>query len=319
MTAAGARLAWTRMPGNLRGMALMAAAAVIFSVEVLFIRWMNDRGIPVATQLLVRALGQFVWIAPLLLGGGVAVFRTARLPMHLFRGACSLATWGLYFLSFRYLDPATGTVLSFTNVMFTTMLAAPLLGEAVGRARWAGTLIGLFGVAVMLRPGAGIDPLGAAIAIGAAICWCGITLTSRMLTRTERTQTVFAWVGLVTSLGAAPFAIATWMPLGLGDVAVLAVFGCVTPAILWLITEALRAGEASAVAPLQYLRLPIVALAGWLIWGQVPDAAAWAGAAVILAGAVIVTVAEARAASQAANRQAASAASSGAGSKPKSP
>ncbi|WP_431284404.1 DMT family transporter [Humitalea sp. 24SJ18S-53] len=295
MTQARLRAAWAGLHGNLRGMVLMGLAAFIFAAEVLAIRWMNARGIPIATQLLARSAGQFVWLLPALAAGGVALFRTRRPAMHVFRGACSLICWGLYFLSFVWLDAATGTVLSFTNVMFTTLLAAPLLGERVGLARWAGTLLGLAGVAIMLRPGTGIDPFGAALAIGSAIAWCGITLTSRVLTRTERTQTVVAWVGLVTTCGTLPFAIWYWQPIGLGDAAILLVFGCVTPGIIWLLTEAYRAGEASAVAPLQYLRLPMVALFGWMVLGEVPDAVAWAGATVILAGAVIITIAEARA------------------------
>ncbi len=288
--------AFGRLPGNLRGMALMSLAAIIFAIEVLAIRWMTDRGIPVATQVMARSAGQFVWLVPALVTTGVGIFATHRHAMHLFRGLSSLTCWGMYYLCFAYLDPATGTVLTFTNVMFTTLLAGPLLGERVGAARWAGTLLGLAGVAVMLRPGTGIDPIGAALAIGSAIAWCGITLTSRMLTRTERTTTVVAWVALVTTVGTLPFAIWFWQPLNIGDVLLLVGFGCVAPGIIWLLTEAFRAGEASAVAPLQYLRLPVVAVFGWLIWGQVPDATAWAGAAVILAGAVIITVAEARAA-----------------------
>jgi drug/metabolite transporter (DMT)-like permease len=285
---------WAALPGGVRGAALMSAAALLFALEALFLRWMGERGIPLAVQLAARAGGQLVWVAPVILAGGLAVFRTRRAGLHLFRGSASLLTWGLYYLSFTLLDLATATVLSFTNVMFTTLLARPVLGERVDRWRWAGTLAGLAGVAIMLRPGAEVSPAGAAAAIGAALAWCAITLSSRSLTRTESTRTVLAWVGLVTFGGVLPFAVAAWVPLGLLDVLILLGFALFTPGIIWLVTEALRAGEASAVAPFQYLRLPVVALAGWAIWGQVPDATAALGGAVILAGAVVVTVAEAR-------------------------
>ena len=272
----------------------MSAAAFLFAVEALFIRWMGERGIPTEVQLLARSGGQLLWVAPVILTGGVAVFRTRRAGLHLLRGVASLLTWGLYYLSFAFLDLATATVLSFTNVMFTTMLAGPVLGERVGAWRWAGTLAGLAGVAIMLRPGTSVPPEGALIAVGAAIAWCGITLSSRSLTRTESTPTVLAWVGIVTFLGVLPFGVAAWVPLGLGDALILVVFALFTPGIIWLVTEALRAGEASAVAPFQYLSLIMVALAAWAIWGQVPDGTAVLGGAVILAGALIVTVAEAR-------------------------
>jgi drug/metabolite transporter (DMT)-like permease len=146
----------------------------------------------------------------------------------------------------------------------------------------------------MLRPGGGADPLGAAAAIGAAMAWCGITLTSRSLTRTDGTATILAWVGAVTFGGSLPFALAAWQPLGAMDWLIMLGVAIVSPSIVWLVTEALRAGEASAVAPFQYLRLVFVAAAAWLFWGEAPDAWSWAGAAVILGGAVVVTVAEAR-------------------------
>ncbi|MGG5810291.1 DMT family transporter [Falsiroseomonas sp. CW058] len=279
---------------NLRGAALMTGAAMLFAVELLFIRWLSARGVPTEVQVAARAAGQLVWVAPTIAASGVAVFRTRRLALHLFRGACSLVTWALYYFSFTRLDLATGTVLSFTNVMFTTLLAGPVLGEKVDRWRWAGTLAGLVGVAVMLRPGAQIDTLGALAAVGAAVAWCGITLTSRVLTATESTRTVIAWVGIVTTAGALPFAAAAWVPLSAGDWLLLASFGLIAPGIIWMVTDALRTGEASAIAPFQYLRLLAVAAFGWFVFGEAPDAWGWLGAAVILGGALAVTVAEAR-------------------------
>ena len=281
-------------PDNLRGAALMSAAAVIFAAEALAIRWMTERGIPLEMQVCARAGGQLIWVLPLILSTGVRVFGTQRAPMHVLRGMSSLITWGLYYLSFALLDPATATVLSFTNVIFTTLLAGPVLGERVDGWRWAGALVGLAGIAVMLRPGSGVDAWGAAAAIGAAIAWCGITLTSRSLTRTESTPTILAWVGLVTFAGSLPFALLAWQWLGLFDWLILLGVALIAPGIIWLVTEALRAGEASAVAPFQYLRLVFVAAVAWIVWGQAPDAWGWLGAAIILGGAIAVTIAEAR-------------------------
>jgi drug/metabolite transporter (DMT)-like permease len=284
----------TPSAGNLRGAALMSAAALVFAAEALAIRWMTSRGIPLELQLAARAGGQLLWVVPAIMGSGVGVFRTRRAPLHLVRGLASLVTWALYYLSFARLDAATATVLSFTNVVFTTLLAGPVLGERVDRWRWAGALAGLLGIAVMLRPGGGIDGWGAAAGIGAAAAWCGITLTSRSLTRTESTRTILAWVGLVTFGGVLPFAVLAWVPLGAADLLILAGLAAFSPSIIWLVTEALRAGEASAVAPFQYLRLLVVAAAAWVVWGEVPDAWSWVGAAVILGGALLVTLAEAR-------------------------
>ncbi|EHL99098.1 putative membrane protein [Acetobacteraceae bacterium AT-5844] len=277
----------------------MAGAAVLFSLEALFVRWMTARGIPVTTQLMFRAAGQLLWILPLLRAGGFSLLRTRHAPLHILRGSCSLATWALYYFSLGFLDLATATALSFTNVMATTLLAGPLLKEKVGPLRWAGVMAGFAGVCVMLRPweGAGLmaaAPIGVAAALGSSITWCGLTVTTRMLTRTEGTGTILAWVGLVTTLGVLPFAIWGWQPVGLGDLALLAAFAIFTPGIIYLMTEAFRFGEASAVGPFQYLRLPIMALTGWAIYAEAPDGMAWLGAGIILAGAAIVSSADAR-------------------------
>ncbi len=283
-----------RETDNLKGAALMAACALVFAAEALMARALTARGVPVEMQVFFRAIGQLVWVAPLLLRAGLRVFHTQRAALHILRGLSSVTTWGFYYLAFAYLDLATATVLSFTNVMFTTLLAGPVLGERVDAARWVGTIGGLLGVAIMLRPGADLSWVGAAIALTAAVTWCGITLTSRMLTSTESTETIVAWVGLVTTLTALPFAIHAWVPLGAIEFALLAILALFTPGIIWLLTEALRAGEASFVAPFQYLRLIVIAAFGWLLYGEIPDVFAIIGAVFILGGAVVITVAEAR-------------------------
>lgn len=282
------------LSGNLRGGALMAVAAILFAAEALAIRLMTARGIPVEVQVFARSLGQLVWVAPMIAATGLAVFRTTRPGLHLLRGASSLLTWGFYYASFGPLDLATATVLSFTNVMFTTLLAGPVLGERVDRWRWAGTIAGFIGVAVMLRPGTTVSMLGVGLALASAVTWCGITLSSRVLAQQDRNTTIMAWVGLVTTAGSAPFAVMAWVPLGLFDLLILASVAGFAPGIIWLITSAYRHGEASAIAPFQYLRLIVVAGFGWAIFNEVPDGWTWLGAGVILAGAVVVTVAEAR-------------------------
>lgn len=283
-----------RVPDNLRAMGLMACAALVFAVEAALVRVMLARGIPVTTQVAVRALGQAAWVMPYLIAAGVGLFRTQRAGLHLFRGLCSVLTWAFYYLSFVTLDLATATVLSFTNVMFTTLLARPVLGEQVGAARWAGTLAGFVGVAVMLRPEAQVDPWGAGAAVLAATAWCGITLSTRRLARTDGLGTILAWLSVVTVAAAMPAAWWGWRPLDGGDLLWLLLFGSVTPAIIWFMTRALTLGEASAVAPFQYLRLIVIVALGWWLYGEVPDGWAFVGAGFILGGAVVITVAEAR-------------------------
>ena len=145
-----------------------------------------------------------------------------------------------------------------------------------------------------LRPGTTVSTIGVALALASAVTWCGITLTSRVLAQQDRNVTIMAWVGVITTAGSAPFAAMAWVPLGVADAAILLGVAAFAPGIIWVVTSAYRHGEASAIAPFQYLRLIFVTGFGWLFFGEVPDGWTWAGAAVILTGAVIVTLAEAR-------------------------
>lgn len=104
----------------------MAAAAIIGAVEAQCVRWMTERGVPIGVQVFARSFGQLLWVAHLIVrSGGFGAFRIPRPVLNALRGLASLGVWWAYFLSLRYIDLATATVLSSTNVLLTALLAGP--------------------------------------------------------------------------------------------------------------------------------------------------------------------------------------------------
>jgi drug/metabolite transporter (DMT)-like permease len=277
--------------------ALSFAAAALFVAETVFVKLLAGT-VPVTTIVLVRAAAQILWVLPALARGGFAVLRTSHPLLHLMRGLFSLACWVLYYWSFQHLDLATATVLSFTSVLFVTALAGPVLGEVVRWRRWSATLVGFAGVVVIARPGScGLDP-AVAVALVSALFGAGIVLTTKQLSRTERTDTIMVHIGLVTFAGALPLALPALTlpePWQAGWLALMAVAG---PAGMQLWISAFRLADASVLAPLSYVRLVFAGIAGLMLFGERPDGWTVAGSALIVGSALYITRREAALARQ---------------------
>jgi drug/metabolite transporter (DMT)-like permease len=312
---------------------LAVASAFMFNLETVVVKAIE--GVPLATIVAARSLGQLAWALPAFLRDPIGLATTKQLKLNLFRGLLSGVSWYMYFLSFAALPLAVATVLSFSSVLFVTALAGPVLGEVVRWRRWTATLVGFLGVVAIVQPwdAAGGVALGwpVAAAIGAAFLGAGIVLTTKMLARSERTDTIMFYIGVMTTALSLPFAIPVlawpgWWNLGL----LLATATCGPIAmVLWI--NALRIADASVVAPISYVRLVFAASFGVLLFNEVPDAWLGLGAVLIVGSALYITQREAKVAQRKAaplaaapiapaqaSPDSASAASSGDGSSPKS-
>jgi drug/metabolite transporter (DMT)-like permease len=97
-----------------------------------------------------------------------------------------------------------------------------------------------------------------------------IVFMNRVLSRTEPTGTIMAWIRIVTTLGALPVVALGWQPLAPAVLALLVATGFLGACGMWLTIEAYRVGEVSALTPVPYLRLVVAIAAGWLIFAEVP-------------------------------------------------
>ncbi len=280
-------------PDNLRGAALLALSTVAFTAEVTVVRLAG----PEATQgqiILFRALGQLLLSLIVLRRAGWGGLATTRRWLHVVRGLVSLAMWGLYYLSFRLLDLALATTLTFATSLFVVALAGPVLGERVGAARWTATLAGFGGVVLATGVGFGAPPsLGVLVGMLSAAGGALIVLLNRILSRTERTVTIMSYIGLVAVAGAAPAAALDWRPLAAETAGLLAAAGLLGACGMWLTIEAYRVGEASALAPIPYLRLVLAVLVGAALFGELPDPPTLLGAGIVAAASFAIARREA--------------------------
>jgi drug/metabolite transporter (DMT)-like permease len=302
-----------------RAVLLALAAAFMFNLESTVAKAIE--GVPIATIVLARALGQLAWTVPALLRHPGRVVQTKHLRLNLFRGLLSGLSWFAYFTSFQGLPLATATVLSFSAVLFVTALAGPILGEKVGWRRWSATLVGFMGVVAIVRPGAVEIGWPVIAALVSASLSAAIMLTTKVLSRSEGTQTIMFYIGVVTTAIALPMALPglTW-PGWWNMLLLLGTASCGPLAmVLWI--NAIRRADASLIAPISYVRLIFATAFGLVLFNELPDLWLGLGAALIVGSTLYITRREARLAREraAAGAQAsASAASSADGDSPKS-
>jgi drug/metabolite transporter (DMT)-like permease len=277
-----------------RGPLLLIMACVLFTAEVCCLRLLGDR-VSQGQIILFRAGAQIVlavgWIAAT---GGTRLLRTRRLGSHLVRGLLSVVGWWLYYKSFRSLDLALATTLSFTSQIFVLVLAWPVLGEKVTGHRLGATLVGFAGIAIALNIWTAQVPPAAVYGLAGALVGAVLLLVTRALAATEQTATIMVYLASVVFLAAIPQAAFDWRPLRPDDLAllgVLAVLGTVGNALL---VEAYRHAEASALAPYPYSRLLFSAVAGWFVFGEVATLSTLAGAVLIVGSIIYLLVAESR-------------------------
>jgi drug/metabolite transporter (DMT)-like permease len=154
----------------------------------------------------------------------------------------------------------------------------------VGPRRWTAIGIGLLGVLVVLRPtGEGVLTTAGFAVLVAALGYAVSAITVRVLARTDSTQAITFWLLALMGLGAGALAWPDWVPLRAEHAWLIGGIGIAGAIGQYAITEAFRLGEASLIAPLEYTALVWGVALDLALWGVLPDAITWLGAAIIIA------------------------------------
>ena len=219
-----------------------------------------------------------------------------RIGLHLVRNSVHFVGQIIWALAIMLLPFATVFALEFTAPIWVAILAVILLGERLTATRAASIAIGLVGVLVILHPGlASFTPV-ALLALGAALTRAFTDVVTKKLTQTETTFAILFWMNLMqlpmNLAGSDPWFIARIDPAMALPVIGIAVAGLT---IHLCISQAFRYGDAIAVLPLDFLRVPLIAVIGWSFYGEALDALVLAGASLIMAGVIWNLRTEARA------------------------
>lgn len=234
--------------------------------------------------------------------GGIAVLRTRRPGSHLLRSLSGFLAMTCSFSALTLLPLADATALGFVAPLMTTALAVPLLGERVRVYRWSAVLVGFAGVVLMLRPEgtasgplvAGIVPLGVVLALLGALFTALAMIAIRRMAAVEPSIVIVFWfTASCTALGALTLPFAFRMPPA-GDATALVAIGLLGGCAQVLLTNSYRLAPASTLAPFDYAAMLWALVIGYVAFGEAPEAAVMAGAAVVIASGLFIVWRERR-------------------------
>jgi len=218
-----------------------------------------------------------------------------RLRLHAVRNTLHFASQIGWTVSVTLLPLATVFALEFTMPAWVALFAVLALGERVSASRLGALAVCFVGVLIIVRPGLGGFQPAALIALGTALAFALVAIATKKLIATESTFAILFWMSLIqlpmNLAGSDPLFVTRlewWMALPLLGISVAGL------STHFCLTNAFRHGDASVVIPLDFLRVPFIAVVGALFYAEPIDALVFAGGGLILAGIVWNLRAEAR-------------------------
>jgi drug/metabolite transporter (DMT)-like permease len=246
------------------------------------------RELSVFQIMLMRSVLGMALLWPLVrAAGGLAAMRTDRLPQHIARNGVHYAAQYGWFVALTLIPLAQLVSIEFTMPIWSAVLAVFFLGERMNGRKWLAVVLGLVGVAVIVRPNTGTVDLGQLIALACALGFAISVVLVKSLTRTDAAITVSFWMLVVQSIIGLVPALMVWQwPSAQTWGWVLVVAFCGTYSH-YCFARAMQHADATVVVPMDFLRVPLTALAGWLVYSEQVDLLTGLGVGLILAGNVL--------------------------------
>lgn len=233
----------------------------------------------------VRSVLGLLLLAPLIrAAGGLRAMASARPGLQVLRSTVHYAAQYAWLFALTLIPLAQVVALEFTMPIWTMFLAAAFLAEPLNRRKMAAVALGVGGVLLIVRPDGSHVSIGQLIALAAAVGFAVSLVFVKVLTRADSATKMMFWMLLVQSvLGVWP-ALATWRwpsaPVW-GWLVVIAFCGTFSH---YCLANAARHAEATVIVPMDFLRVPLTALAGWAVYAERIDMPMVLGAALIFVG-----------------------------------
>ena len=229
-------------------------------------------------------IGLFLLLPILSFNGGLQAMRTARPRAHVARNLVHYISQIGWFFALTLIPLSQLVSIEFTMPIWIALMAAFFLGERMTAGKITAIVLGLIGVVVIVRPTAGAINVGQLVALGAAFGF-GISITlTKSLTRTDAALKIIFWMLVVQAAAGLLPALYFWRwptPYVWGWLVVIAFCGTFSH---FCMARAMLYADATVVVPMDFLRVPLSATIGWLLYAERLDLFTVLGAALILAG-----------------------------------
>jgi drug/metabolite transporter (DMT)-like permease len=245
----------------------------------------TTRELDVFQVMMMRSLIGLVMLYPLIhLNGGLRTMRTAHPARHLARNVAHYGAQFSWLMALNLIPLAQVISIEFTMPIWTAIFAVIFLGERMGLWKNLAVVLGLVGVAIIVRPFNGTISPGQLIALCAALGFATSVIFVKALTRTDKVVVIMFWMMLIQSaIGLVP-GLLVWQAPSAHIWPWIIVISFVGTYSHYCMARAMLHADATVVVPMDFLRVPLAALVGWLVYSEKIDIYVAAGAALILTG-----------------------------------
>ncbi|MEM7254289.1 MAG: DMT family transporter [Pseudomonadota bacterium] len=280
--------------GPTRGIALMLLGTLLLTGQDAVSKWLIHQ-FSVGEILVYRGLWAYLplaWFA--YREGGWSTLRSKRPIANCLRAALNTGAGFAVITAYAYMPLADAIAIMFASPIIVTALSAPMLGESVGWRRWSAVILGFLGVLIMLRPGGTFDTI--ALLPVAAACFIAVRdILTRRLGHVDSATTILFYTITVSVLGGlATFPFVSLRPPDPGEWLIFAALGLVNGIAHYCTISAFKFARAATLAPLRYFGLIWAGAIGFMVWGDIPDAAMIIGSVLVVASGVFIILREAQ-------------------------
>lgn len=222
--------------------------------------------------------------------------RIRQWRLGLMRGAIVSFAQLFFYLSLGLMTFASATTISYSNALFMTAFAVPILGEKVGPVRWIAVMIGFVGVVMVMGPGRDTFSISALLPVGAGALYALVGVTSRLFDDDVPTPVVNLYSAVFAAFGAYLVALAFggFSVIHPGDLKWIVAMGTVGGCAVLCLIISYRMTEQSNIAPFTYFGIPLAFVLGWLVFDEAPWSDLFPGAILIAAGGLMIVWRERR-------------------------
>ncbi|WP_056661654.1 DMT family transporter [Pseudorhodoferax sp. Leaf265] len=279
----------TNAAANRRGIWMMVGAMAGFVVNDAIVKHVGE-AMPSAQLIFLRGvLASLLVLGMALALGARRQLQHALHPRVAARAAVDACATVMYLLSLFHLPLGNATAINLAAPLFLVVFAVWFLKERPGAARWLAVAVGFAGVLCVVQPSSdGFNAWTLLCLAGTLFHATRDLLTRRIDPAIPSIVVTLSTAVAVTLLSGAMSLAQGWQPFTPVQLAWLAAASLFLVAGYFLIIQCMRQGEVSLTAPFRYAALLFAVVLGYLVWGDVPNAWAWCGIALLVGSGLYV-------------------------------
>ena len=271
-------------PSILKAAAWMTGTLLSFTFMAIAVRELHAAEIHTFEMLAMRSLVGLIVVTCIAWRFGWHLIRTYQPKLQVGRNIVHFGGQSTWIYGLSLLPLAEVFAIEFTIPIWVALLAVIFLGERMTKGRFIAISGGLLGILVILQPGIEIIQLGACVVLGSAICFgTAITCTKKLVSTDSPLAVLFFMCLIQLPMGLIP-ALFVWVtPQGI-ELLYFVIIGLMGLSAHYCEAHAFRHADATVVIPLQFLRLPLISIAGFLLYDESLELAVFLGAILIFSG-----------------------------------